>query len=431
MKKLLSLIIVFCGLAANAQNYLISFIGTGASTTVSTVKVDNLTKATTLSITGSDILHLTVATAVNPVKDNQSSQIKIYPNPMTDNSTLEIFPPVAGNAVITVLDMTGKQVAQTQSYLEHLKQSFRLSGIKKGFYLINVKGNNYKLSERLLSNSRSNGTISIEKVNNIIQAIDKKAEKAGSKGTQATIDMEYTTGDRLKFTGTSGNYSTIKIDIPASTKTITFNFTACTDGDNNNYPVVEIGSAQVWMAENLKTTKLNENTTIINITGNSAWTIQTNPAYCWFNNNAATYKTLYGAIYNWYAVNTLKLCPTGWHVPTDQEFGILETNLGMAPADISLLGWRGTDQGTQLKNSTGWDTGQNGTNASGFSALPGGYRYYLDGTFQALSSFSYWWTSSIASSTEAWYRRMDGSEAGVLRGSTDYKAGKYVRCLKN
>ena len=102
--------------------------------------------------------------------------------------------------------------------------------------------------------------------------------------------MEYTTGDRLKFTGISGNYSTVKTDIPESDKTITFNFIACTDGDNNNYPVVEIGT-QVWMAENLKTTKYSDGTDIPLVTSNTAWIPLTTPGYCWYNNNEATTKT--------------------------------------------------------------------------------------------------------------------------------------------
>jgi hypothetical protein len=201
MNRILFLLVIFCALKANAQNYQITFTGTGATTTVSTVKVENLTKSKSLNLNGSDTLHLTSTTGVNSIEDKQSSELKIYPNPMTDNSTLEILPPVAGNAVITVLDMTGKPVAQIQSYLENYLQKFLLSGIKNGFYLINVKGNNYQFSGKLLSNGKSYGTIKIEKINNITQAVDEKAEKADIKGTQATVDMTYSTGDRLKFTG--------------------------------------------------------------------------------------------------------------------------------------------------------------------------------------------------------------------------------------
>jgi uncharacterized protein (TIGR02145 family) len=205
------------------------------------------------------------------------------------------------------------------------------------------------------------------------------------------------------------------------------------DADGNTYNTVLIGS-QVWMAENLKTTLFNNSTAIPNVTattGPGSWPLLTTAAYCWFNNDATTYKPLYGALYNWFAVNAGNLCPTGWHVPSDGEFGTMELYLGMAPSDITGLLFRGTDQGTQLKNTTGWAAGQNGTNTSGWSALPGGYRYGVDGTFQAEGTFTYWWSSTSADATEAWYRRLDGTSTQVYRFPVIYQGGKYVRCLKN
>ena len=96
------------------------------------------------------------------------------------------------------------------------------------------------------------------------------------------------------------------------------------------------------------------NTPIVNIVDNTLWSEQSTPARCWYNNDEATYGALYGSMYNWFAVNTGNLCPTGWHVPTDDEFKTLSVYLGMTPADADLWGWHGTDQGTQLKSTTGW-----------------------------------------------------------------------------
>ena len=157
-----------------------------------------------------------------------------------------------------------------QSYLENSRQDFNLAGLKTGFYFINVKGNNYQLSEKLLSNGQSGAAISIDKVNAEIQKTEEKAPEKVSKGLPATVDMAYTSGDRLKFTGISGNYSTVKIDIPTSDKTIAFKFIYCTDGDNNNYPVVEIGN-QVWMAENLKTTRYYDGTVVNLVSDANSW----------------------------------------------------------------------------------------------------------------------------------------------------------------
>ncbi|MRR24137.1 hypothetical protein EG830_14295, partial [bacterium] len=187
---------------------------------------------------------------------------------------------------------------------------------------------------------------------------------------------------------------------------ITFR-TKLTDAEGNLYNTVLIGT-NLWMSENLRTTRLNDNSSIPEITGNTEWIGTSSPAYCWYDNNGS-FKTTYGALYNWYSVNTGKLCPTGWHVPTDQEFSALEITLGMASDQSEIWGWRGTDHGLRLKNTNGWDNNGNGTNSSGFSALPGGYRYGADGQFFLQTSITYWWTSSEHDADRGWYRRLDSS----------------------
>ena len=205
--------------------------------------------------------------------------------------------------------------------------------------------------------------------------------------------------------------------------------TMVSDAEGFLYKTVLINN-KVWMAENLRTKKYNDNSDITPVTDGAAWAALTTEAYCWYENDETTNKPLYGALYNWYAVNDGNLCPTGWHVPTDAEFKTLEMHLGMTQAQADAYSWRGTDQGTQLKNTAGWTTG-NGTNTGGFTALPGGYRYYFDGGFAGAGTIGYWWTADQASPTNALYRRLDGANAGVFREGAVKAAGKSVRCIKN
>ena len=432
MKKLLFLIALFCVIKANAQNYLITFAGTGASTTVSTVKVENLDAGTSLILTGDQILHLTaITTGVNSIENRQSSELKIYPNPMTGSSILQVYPPETGNAMISVFDMTGKQVAQFQNYLENSQQEFRLSGINSGFYLISVRGRNYQYSGKILCNGKGKGTISIEKISNN-QAVDEKTSKTDYKGAQATVDMQYSNGDTLKFTGISEIYKTITTDSPESDKTITLNFLPCTDGDNNNYPVVEIGT-QFWMAENLKTTKYSDGTNIPLVNTLAAWAVltPTDKAYCWYNDNISN-KDTYGGLYTWAAAmngaessnaspsQVQGACPTGWHLPSIDEWITLRTYLGNSQTASRRLQEAGTAHWTNTDPLV--------TNKSGFTGLPGGTRHPA-GSFMYIGGKGSWWSTSVIPVSNAIAFYIPFASEGI-----DYYSksnGFSVRCLSD
>ena len=201
------------------------------------------------------------------------------------------------------------------------------------------------------------------------------------------------------------------------------------DIDGNVYHTVTIGT-QIWMVGNLKTTKYIDGTAIPLITENAVWGALTTPGYCWYNNDITSYKSTYGALYNWYTVNSGKLCPSGWHVPSDAEWKALEMYLGMSQISADSTGPRGTDQGIQLKNITGWISEGNGTNTSEFSALPGGVRG-IQGTFAYVGNLGTWWSSSEFDTSYALVRFLSSDGGGVIRGSDDKELGLSVRCLQD
>ncbi len=200
---------------------------------------------------------------------------------------------------------------------------------------------------------------------------------------------------------------------------IILQYGSMTDIEGNTYKTIKIGS-QTWMAENLKTTKYNDGTSIPNVTDNSVWAGLTSGAYCWYNNDINNRNT-YGALYNWHVVNTGKLCPTGWHVPADGEWNTLTNFLG--GASIS---------GGKLKYVTGWSSPNTGaTNSSGFSALPGGARDSNNGSFLNVGSYGYWWSSSEYDSSNAWNRYLHYDYASLYRYGNYKRGGFSVRCVRD
>ena len=193
-----------------------------------------------------------------------------------------------------------------------------------------------------------------------------------------------------------------------------------TDANGNTYQSVIIGT-QEWMSENLRTTKYSDGTVISNVTSNSDWSNLSTGAWCNYNNSSSNDAT-YGKLYTWYAVNTSKLCPTGWHVPTDAEWTVLTDYL-------TANGHNGTE-GTALKATSGWSSGGNGTDHYGFLGLPGGGRY-SNGSFSNIGGFGNWWSSSQFSTVDAWYRSLDYDGGYVNSYNSGKNYGFSVRCLRD
>jgi len=192
-----------------------------------------------------------------------------------------------------------------------------------------------------------------------------------------------------------------------------------TDIDGNVYHTVTIGT-QVWMAENLKTTRYNDGTAIPFVTDSIAWSHLTTPGYCWYN-DSAIYGNTYGALYNWFAVNTGKLAPTGWHVPSDSEWTVLINYLG----GDSVAGGKLKEAETAY-----WASPNTGaTDETGFTALPGGWRYI--GTFGTIGDLGNWWSATAYDAANSWYRYMNYSNAHVSRFYYLSQNGFSVRCVRD
>ena len=144
------------------------------------------------------------------------------------------------------------------------------------------------------------------------------------------------------------------------------------------------------------------------------------------------YLSTYGRLYNGYtAVDERRLCPSAWSVPTDEDWMELEMALGMSESEANATGWRGTDQGIQMKTTYGWLDDENGTNVSGFSGLPGGAKATV-GYFYDAGSSGNWWSSSNSDDANAWYRDLElTNPEQVYRASTNRNYGFSIRCIKD
>ncbi|MFH0841296.1 MAG: fibrobacter succinogenes major paralogous domain-containing protein [Bacteroidota bacterium] len=201
-----------------------------------------------------------------------------------------------------------------------------------------------------------------------------------------------------------------------------------TDIDGNNYNTVTIG-AQTWMSENLKTTRYRDGSPIPYITDAATWADLTSGAYCWYNNDPAAYKDVYGALYNFYTTrNALNLCPAGWHVPDIEEWAVLEEYLG----GYDIAGGKLKSTGTKEGGDGLWASPNTGaTNESFFSGLPSGVRGEALGDFYFLGGEGSFWSRTEELPWGGCYRFLYYEWNEFMNGATYEGSGFSVRCLKD
>ena len=196
-----------------------------------------------------------------------------------------------------------------------------------------------------------------------------------------------------------------------------------TDVDGNVYTIITIGN-QVWMVENLKTTKFNDRTPIPLEEDEVAWSLLSAPGYCWYNNRLEIYKSVYGALYNLFAIETGKLCPKGWHVPSHLEWYALFNYLG----DFSLVGGKLKESCTKPSH---WKSPNMGaSNESGFAAVPGGYRNW-EGIYDFVGDYACLWSSREGDSDYIMSYEMSFNDSGIEMCENFQNDGLSVRCIKD
>lgn len=209
------------------------------------------------------------------------------------------------------------------------------------------------------------------------------------------------------------------------------------DIDENVYNTVLIGD-QCWMKEDLKTTRYNNGSPISNVLEASKWQNLSTEAFVWYENNIS-WKDKYGALYNWYATaDTNGLCPTGWHIPTNDEWTALTDFIGgvAEPYGNKLKSCRQVNSPLGGSCSTSehprWDefNAEYGTDNYGFSGLPGGSRNTI-GNFYYIGSYAYWWSSTETSANTAWNRGLIWFDSNVEVYQNNKRSGFSVRCIRD
>ena len=411
MKKLLStLIIATVFFVSNAQDYEITFAATGASSTVDSVFVENLTQGTSIKLSGNDTLLLTkVISGINSFNKVSNLPLQVYPNPFTAECKIEFTTQKSENITVRIFDIQGRIITSKVEYIEQGNHLYQINGIPLGMYIVQVYSASLFQTAKILSYNQSSGNPEI-KYQGFNTLIKNKLIKKSASGIRKAVP--YYNDDNIllmaanyydDFFVSRGFTMTENVEIDRSGPYI-FEFMPCIDPDGRKYSVVNIGK-QYWMAEN--------------------YAYKTESGSWIYDENESKFEE-YGRLYTWEAARNN--APDGWHLPTVGDWDELTNHIKQSVGEENI--------GTALKNNSGWlpvddNVTGNGTNSSGFAALPGGARFFVNGTFYNSGEVGYWWSDGEYSESHARMRKLSNTNTGIGVSNSIKEYGFTVRYIRN
>ncbi len=426
----------------------------GIHTPLDSILVENLTQGGDTTLYSPDTLLLLdyeVSIGNNkPFAENIFTVSQNHPNPFREKTEVNLYLPEKENIKITIRDIMGRQLTQYRNILKQGYHTFTIYSGNEKYYLLTVSD---KYTSKTIKMLNANSPTTKAGKCKIVY-IEFEHNVTGFKSQEAKNNFGFNLGNELRYTGYAMSIdaipgSAVISDLPEEDTDFEFTilkgircpgFPTVTDVDSNTYNTVQIGT-QCWMKENLKTTTYQNNTPIPNIMGGSSWSNLITGAYVWYGNDISS-KDQYGALYNWFAVNDLNsLCPSGWHVPENDEWTTL----------TNFIGGAGAPHGNQLKSCRQamsplgvpchtadhprWEPAEfeYGTDDYGFSALPGSGRF-SDGSWPLVGGLGlsgFWWSSTETSTSNAIYKWLYYDSGDFNDVDFHKQCGRSVRCIKD
>ncbi|NLA23932.1 MAG: T9SS type A sorting domain-containing protein, partial [Bacteroidales bacterium] len=434
MKKILSTLIILSiiSLGAIAQNFTLNFIGHGHSETVDSVFVTNLKTGNSIALSGNETLELVPGAGLRFLADTKNTNVAIYPNPSDNLCNIEFALEKEGKTSISLYDVAGKTLLTWVGDLSKSVHVFQLQGLTSGIYNIIIKSESLIYSNRIFGTGNGSNALSFSKIS---EYPAEEIQTTMINKSKSSNTLPYIYGELLLLEAISSEgHKTVKTLIlnevaqEQANRYIDFYFVDCIDADSYMYKTVEIGD-YVWMAEDLKTTKYRDNSEIKNVKDTEEWIQLKEGAWCNYENESKE-----PVLYNWYSTSDVRqICPSGWHIPSDDEWKVLEVEIGMRENYVEEVGWRGNDLSWKLKEAGEefWlKNDDEKTNLTGFSARANGMRNFA-GNFYYKNNNAVWWTATESNQEYAWSRGIQYDVHSIFREDGRKNMGFSLRCIKN
>jgi len=455
----LIILLIACNFTVNSQDVIVSLTAQECQTPVELnyIYLENLTNASQVMLTslpaGITTYHINLSKGIilgendHPgnadeiqVLCNRPGLLKLLLN-ISREESIEI----------AIYDLSGRQIRKQSVLVDNGQAVIEISAGKNQALLVNLRGTTLRFGTKLLGDGKGQ---ELEIVFSSATSPLKNSETSFPESINTRTDFIYSPGDVVRFTAfKAGYYQSSIVRTPLHEDSFTLylsrpcpSLPAVSDFDGNLYYTVQIGD-QCWTRENLNSTHYSDGTPLVDGTGvGSIFGDYTTPY--WFNYDDSVHNSLtYGKLYTWAAVmhgaessNSVPsgiqgICPDGWHVPSDEEWIVLELFLGMSEFEAYQWGeWRGTDEGGKLKEpgTTHWFSPNTGAiNENGFTGLPGGLRD-SDGLFMEKKYGGRWWSSTEFSGTNSSAIRWITYDLSMIWRDFGLKnTARSIRCLKD